>query len=210
MKKRKKKKLKLQGARQESADIRKNPDQLKTAGVSSKKITGPGRIRFFSKQSFLLCAVLALLAVVLYSASFNYDYTYDDTAVVAQNRYVQKGFDGIGDILHSQYFEGFDAHMNAMAYRPVSLISFAVEYEFFGQAAGPHHAVNIILYALTGILLFFTLHRLLRNYHYSLPFIIALLFVAHPIHAEVVANIKNRDELLGFFNFLVSILFLLK
>src|SRR6185436_19306690 len=30
------------------------------------------------------------------------------------------------------------------------------------------------------------------------PFAIALLWIAHPIHTEVVANIKSRDELLAF------------
>jgi tetratricopeptide (TPR) repeat protein len=46
------------------------------------------------------------------------------------------------------------------------------------------------------LLLFTILRRLLRNYHYLFPFFITLLFAAHPIHTEVVASLKNRDELL--------------
>lgn len=206
MGKKKKKKLRTQAV----PDAGKNINPEKRSVPPSKKISDKTQLRFFSKKFLSLSSILVLLVIILYSSSFNHGYTYDDAAVVSQNRYVQKGFAGIGDILRSQYFEGYDAHTNAMAYRPVSLISYAVEYELFGQDAQPHHAISIILYALTGILLFLTLHRLLKGYHYSLPFIIALLFVAHPIHTEVVTNIKSRDELLGFFNFLVSLIFLLK
>jgi tetratricopeptide (TPR) repeat protein len=37
---------------------------------------------------------------------------------------------------------------------------------------------------------------LLHNYHIFFPFLIALLFAAHPIHTEVIASLKNRDEIL--------------
>ncbi|MGA2824413.1 MAG: tetratricopeptide repeat protein, partial [Bacteroidales bacterium] len=47
-------------------------------------------------------------------------------------------------------------------------------------------------------LLFFILKRLLKNYNILFPFLITLLFMAHPVHTEVVASLKNRDELLSF------------
>ena len=36
----------------------------------------------------------------------------------------------------------------------------------------------------------------------------AVLFVAHPIHTEVVANIKSRDEISSMFFLLLSLLFI--
>ena len=198
----KKRKLKPQAAQSTS--------QEKKPAPSSKKIIDKAQLKFFSAKFLSLSAVLFFLVIILYSSSFKHGYTYDDSAVVSQNRFVQKGFAGIGDILRTQYFEGYDPHTNARAYRPVSLISYAIETELFGTDAKSHHVISVLIYVLTGILLFYFLLRLLKDYHYSLPFIIALLFVAHPIHTEVVANIKSRDELLGFFNFLISMIFLLK
>src|SRR5438132_954851 len=42
----------------------------------------------------------------------------------------------------------------------------------------------------------------------ALPLIVTLLYLSHPVHTEVVANIKSRDEILAFF-FAVVCLYLL-
>ncbi len=54
----------------------------------------------------------------------------------------------------------------------------------------------MLFYLVIILLLYKILRRLLRDYHYLFPFIITLLFAAHPIHTEVVASLKNRDELI--------------
>src|ERR1043165_1198955 len=161
----KKKKLKPQAVQSTGSEKRSIPPSVKQAGKT--------QLRFFSTKFLLFSGVLFFIVIILYAASFKYGYTYDDSAVVSQNRFVQKGMTGIGDILHTQYFEGYDPHTNAGAYRPVSLISYAIETELFGTGAKSHHVINVLIYALTGILLFYFLYRLLKNYHHSLPFIIA-------------------------------------
>src|SRR5690606_9226603 len=62
-----------------------------------------------------------------------------------------------------------------------------------------------LLYALTGVVLFFLLSRLFVQHHWILPASITFLFLIHPIHNEVVASLKNRDELLSFLFTLLSI-----
>ena len=156
----------------------------------------------------ILCSVVAIVAALIYSGSYGHDFAYDDLAVVKENRFVMKGSDGIGDILNTQYFEGYDPNTNARAYRPVSLVTYALEYEYFGQNPRVHHFVNILLYALTSIVLLLALLQMLNRYHWSLAFMTTLLFVVHPVHVDVVANIKSRDELIGFLNFSVALLFL--
>lgn len=49
------------------------------------------------------------------------------------------------------------------------------------------------------------LTKLLKNYHPLLPFISTLIFVAHPIHTEVTANIKSADEILSLLFCLLSL-----
>jgi len=34
-------------------------------------------------------------------------------------------------------------------------------------------------------------------FYFSIPFIATMLFAGHPIHTEVVANIKGRDEIMS-------------
>jgi len=86
----------------------------------------------------------------------------------------------------------------AYEYRPVTLTSFAIESQFFGDDPHVSHFINVLLYGFTAVLLFAVLYYIFREYRYNflLPLTATLLFIVHPIHTEVVASIKNRDELL--------------
>ena len=77
------------------------------------------------------------------------------------------------------------------------------------------HLVNVLLFALTILILFILLERLFKNYkpdkwYLSIAFVASLLFLAHPIHTEVVANIKGRDEILSLLGALLATLFAIK
>ncbi|MDP8267518.1 MAG: DUF1736 domain-containing protein [Candidatus Tenebribacter davisii] len=161
------------------------------------------------KFLFISYAIIAILPAILYFQTIHFDFAYDDDAVLRRNRIVKLGTKGISEILKTQYFKGYATGYNAMAYRPVPLIITAVQYEMSGLNPGPYHAANIFFYLLTGIFLFAALRKLLYKYPLYLPLIITILYLIHPIHVEVVANIKNRDEILGFLCFVISLLLLL-
>ncbi len=152
----------------------------------------------------------ALLALFLYAPSYFYDFVYDDDAVIRNNRFVQLGWEGLSDIWTTSYFEGYDAGMKARAYRPFPLTTLAISYAWAGLDPRFHHLVNIILYALTAVLLYRLLDRLLGRVHPWVPLLTCLFFVAHPVHTEVVANIKSRDTLLGFLGMVGAALYLLR
>ncbi|MGC9374794.1 MAG: tetratricopeptide repeat protein [Bacteroidales bacterium] len=74
------------------------------------------------------------------------------------------------------------------------------------------HFINVLLYALTGVLLLYILTLIFHRYKsekwfLSMPLVATLLFVIHPIHSEVVANIKGRDEILSLLGALLAVLF---
>lgn len=69
------------------------------------------------------------------------------------------------------------------------------------------HFDNILLYGLTCCVLFLFLSKVVFKEKKLLAFIITLLFLAHPLHTEVVANVKSRDEILSFF-FIILTLYL--
>jgi len=148
-----------------------------------------------SSLSMLLPAILVFtFGFLLYAGTLRYDYTLDDFAAINSNRIVQKGAGGIGELLHSAYWSGFSAGNNSL-YRPLSLVLFALEWEFFPGNPAAGHFINVFLYALTGALLFRLLNKLF-NRNILVSFTAAMLFVAHPVHTEVVANIKSSDEIL--------------
>jgi predicted negative regulator of RcsB-dependent stress response len=87
---------------------------------------------------------------------------------------------------------------NDWLYRPLSMVMFAVEWELSPGNPALGHWLNVLLYALTSVLLLKLLFSLFRNYNVLIPFSIALIWIIHPLHTEVVANIKSRDEILSF------------
>lgn len=187
----------------------------KTVAVPVEKKTQKKSIQhiqeaFPTKWKLGIAAALAVLAMLVYGPSWNYDFVYDDDAVVKENRYVQQGLGGLGKIWTTSYFQGYDENMNARAYRPFPLTTLAVEYEIWGLNPHANHIFNLLFYGLTAFFLFLFLSKLLRNHHPALPVIISLFFVLHPIHLEVVANIKSRDTMLGFLGLVIALWFWLK
>jgi len=163
-----------------------------------------------TRWKLIVAGIMAALAMAVYAPSYNYDFVYDDDAVVKDNRFVQQGLGGLPEIWTTSYFQGYDEDMVARAYRPIPLTTLALEYEIWGLNATVNHIFNLLFYGLTGFFLFLMLSKLMRDHHPALPIITCLLFLLHPIHLEVVANIKSRDTMLGFLNFVLAAWFLLK
>ena len=59
------------------------------------------------------------------------------------------------------------------------------------------HFVNVLLYLITIGILFYLLHFILIPQFKDVAFLALLIFAIHPIHTEVVANVKSRDEILS-------------
>ena len=164
--------------------------------------------------------IITILCFVLYGNTLNNKYAYDDLMVITGNQFTKQGIAGIGKILTTDFFTGYfgkDQNMvSGGRYRPLSLATFALEYQVFGENPFVSHLVNILIFALTCILILILLRRLsgslnrqnFDKHWYFFPFfIITLLFLAHPVHTEVVANIKSRDELLAFLFSLLTLFF---
>ncbi len=147
--------------------------------------------------------ILLLLPFILYANTLQHGFVLDDRAVIFQNKFVQQGIAGIGHILTTFYWQGY-WEQNSGLYRPLSLIMFAVEWQLSPDNPFIHHLVQVLLYSLSGFLLYKLLKKVFYTQSYLLPFFATLLFLAHPVHTEVVANIKSRDEILCFLFFVVT------
>lgn len=162
--------------------------------------------RQMNVQPFLY-GIIFIFSFLLYGNTIPNNYALDDDFVIQNNKMVHMGIKGIPEIFTSRYS---DVKGGTFGYRPITKSTLAIEYQFFGENPHVSHFINILLYALTGMFLFFLLKKLLKAYPYHLPFIITLLFLAHPIHTEVVASIKNREEILSFLGGLASLHFAIR
>ncbi len=198
-----------------------NAKQKSTAGKNERL---PYRTLLKKDPSIYYAIVAIILTCFLfYGNTLTLKYAYDDLMVITGNQFTKQGFHGIGNILTTDFFTGFFGKDNNMVsggrYRPLSLVTFAIEYQFFGENPLPGHLVNVLLFTAVCILLLIILRKLadsrgfqhdLGAWYFSAPFLISLLFAAHPVHTEVVANIKSRDEILAFLFCLLTFYFALK
>lgn len=171
----------------------------------------------------LQVVILVIIGFVFYTNTLYNEYALDDGIVIQKNEYVQQGFRGIPKIMSTDAYDSFYKQMNARQqlsggrYRPLSIVTFAVEQQFFGTKkiaqitenngtisdsertlAFVRHLINVVLYVFSVVLLLY----FLRNYIFTevpiIAFVASLIFLIHPIHTEVVANVKSRDEILSF------------
>lgn len=156
--------------------------------------------------------ILFSFAFVLYGNTLKNGYSLDDLYVTYNNPVVKQGIKAIPKIFTSLYININAEEGGSMnfGYRPVAKAMFAVEHEVFGDNPGPSHLINVILYGINILLLFIVLRRLLPAYSVWFPFIVSLFWAAHPLHTEVVASLKNREEILSFIFALLSVIFFLK
>lgn len=156
--------------------------------------------RRFTKPEIILMA----LASLLYINTLSHNYALDDKIVISNNQFTQKGFGGIIDHLTNESFVGFFGQKKELVagarYRPLSLVTFSIEYALFGENPGVSHFLNMLFYALTALILYRFMRALMQEEDalVSMAFLAAVLFIVHPLHTEVVANIKGRDDLLAF------------
>ncbi len=204
---------------------KKRKKTVKTNTKIHKKSTDT-HIKSSKKRTYeklITASVILIACFILYGNTIPFGYTFDDKIVVTRNESTKAGFGGIKDILtrdaFSNYFGKKQNLVSGGRYRPLAAVTFALEWEFFakkneaGEEEGnPHisHIINILLYAFCCYLIFLIMSKILKNYNarsqlISISFVSAIIFAAHPVHTEVVANIKGRDEIMALIGSLSTV-----
>lgn len=163
--------------------------------------------------------LLAIIGFVFYGNTLLNQYALDDNGVILGNTYVQNGISGIYDIMtndaYSSYLQKLHASQNFTGgrYRPLSIVVFAIEQSIFGDSAMLRHFINILFFIATICAIYYFLSNFLLKKvarGEDIAFLAAILFAIHPLHTEVVANIKSFDEILSLFFILLTFIFSLK
>jgi tetratricopeptide (TPR) repeat protein len=157
-----------------------------------------------AKEKRIIVFLLLLLTFIFYGSTLQNDYSIDDLQAYTQN---SKATNGLKDM--ASIFEGstFQYNTYSFGYRPLSLLSFAAENHFFGVNARVSHAINLLLYWLICSLSFYLLLYLFPTIKAGPLLASIILFLIMPVHAEIVNNVKCRDELLMMLMGLLAALF---
>jgi protein O-mannosyl-transferase len=145
--------------------------------------------------------VAGVVTLALYAVTLGGTYIYDDVALIANDKRIQS-VENWKQLWTTDYFNGGVDNL----YRPLTSQTFALQWWLHGDRPWAFHLVNLLLGAAVAAGVAELARRLagLRT-----AWVAGLLFAAHPLHVEAVAEIVGRgDELCAFFIILALILFL--
>jgi tetratricopeptide (TPR) repeat protein len=133
--------------------------------------------------------VLAVLAVYSQAGHFFF-ITFDDPLYVSENFRVRAG-------LSLENIKWVFSTVVDANWVPLTLLSHMAVCEWFGMQSGMHHWANVVLHALSSVLLFAWLRRATHALWPSA--FVAFVFALHPLHVESVAWISERKDVLSTF-----------
>jgi tetratricopeptide (TPR) repeat protein len=148
-------------------------------------------------RAALLAAALALATFVAFGPSLTAGFTnYDDPGYVTENTLIR-------DLSAAGLLRIFSTpHQDN--YHPLTLLSHAVEYRFFGLNPFVYHLVNLGLHAANAALLLAALHLLTGRTFLAAA--ASFLWALHPLRVESVTWIAERRDVLFTFFFLAALL----
>ncbi len=130
---------------------------------------------------------VAIFAV--YAQVYSHDFvSFDDPVYVTENAQVQAGLSSAGLAWALTTFHDSN-------WFPLTWLSHMLDVQLFGLDSGWHHLTNVLLHALSAVLLFVVLRRMTGARWPSA--VVALLFGLHPLHVESVAWIAERKDVLS-------------
>ena len=166
-----------------------------------RRATPPGRpVEPRTKPGRYWALAVGLSAVVCYLNAFGQEFVFDDIRLIRDNLRIRS----LANVPHLFATSYWDLEGSQGLYRPLVLVSYAVNYAMHGLATVGYTAVNIGLHAAVSVLLF----ALVRTLGGSLRAAggAGLAFAIHPVHTEAVTGLSGRPELLAAVFFLLAMI----
>jgi tetratricopeptide (TPR) repeat protein len=153
-----------------------------------------------SRKRYLVlavCGFLILAIAVVFGQTVQHEFVnYDDPQYVYDNPMVARGVTAAGIPW------AFQSH--ASNWHPLTWLSHMLDCQLYGlKHPGGHHLTNVLLHAITAILLFLVLRKMTGDLWPSA--FVAALFAIHPLHVESVAWVAERKDVLSGLFFVLTL-----
>lgn len=143
--------------------------------------------------------LVIILSFIIYSNTFFNPFIFDDQFFIVDNFEIRSLKN-----IPSYFSEPSVGNL----YRPVRSVFYSITFFFWRFNPFGYHLNAILLHTSISILVYLIASKIFSDKH--LPLVISLLFVAHPIHTERVANMTAGFDLLGilflfwaFYNYII-------
>jgi tetratricopeptide (TPR) repeat protein len=170
--------------------------------TSHKDLSG-----LLSRYETLFLLSLALIVILIYANTLGSPFVFDSRSNIESNPHIR-----ISEItLNSLADVAFNSNAQQ---RPLSILSFALNYYLHGYNVVGYHVVNILIHISTGFLLYFlvksTFSTPVPKSRYDngmwIAFFTAAVWMVHPLQTQSVSYIVQRMNSLAAMFYVLSIL----
>src|SRR6266404_8611088 len=167
----------------------------------------------YLNTTWMRSLVLAVIGIIVRVPALQGERLWDDHYLAHDNPFIKSPALILEAFRHYLFLDSISIH-----YRPVQNISYMADYFFWNTNEFGFHLTNVLLHVGSGVLLYFLLRQLLaslclRDMRLAvrdrvlkrLPwishaaFLVALLWVVHPVHSAAIDYISGRADSLAFF-----------
>lgn len=142
-----------------------------------------------------LAAALFLAGFLVFSSTLGYEFVWDDVHIVSYTREIVEG-SGPASLLTAPFIARPDDPSDTSGYyRPISFLSMWVNDPVGQPTPFLYHLFNVLVHGTNCVLVFLLLQKLLPSGRGAFPG--GMLFALHPVHAESVAFISGRTDLMA-------------
>ena len=144
----------------------------------------------------IVVSIIIFFALVIYYDAINHEFIIFDDQVYLEA--IISNDSGLWSLVKF----AFTSIVNSN-WHPVTMVSLIIDYKIFGDNPGGYHITSVFLHVLNSFFVYLIFRLLTKNCIRS--FLIATIFLLHPINVEVVAWIAERKGVIGAFFSLASI-----
>ena len=172
----------------------------KSPASRKKKIHGKthSHNKGLGKRNIFILSFILLITFLVFWNSIGNDFVtnWDDKGYLMDNGYIKVITPESIKAIFSSYYNG--------NYHPLTTITYALEYKFFGFDPKPYHINNLIIHLLNVIMVFVLMQLLIGRVEAAA--LAALFFGIHPMHVESISWISERKDLLYTFFYLGALI----
>jgi tetratricopeptide (TPR) repeat protein len=141
----------------------------------------------------------AIVALVVNLGALTPGFIHDDHRLIEQNELI-RDLSRVPDIASEGYWSVDDQSIPNL-YRPLTILSFALNHAVGGLQPFGYRAVNLLLHVLVTVMVVQLCRRACGGASpgaaSAAPQVAGLLFAVHPVHTEVLGYVVGRAELLA-------------
>jgi hypothetical protein len=171
-----------------------------------------------SHGTVLSIFLIAVMAILAYSNTFNVPFYFDDKPVIVDNPIV-KDLHYFVDLSDARKFDKFFEY-ETFKKRYIGYLTFALNYKLHGLDVTGYHIVNLLIHILNAVFVYFLVvltfntpilkRSSIRGHAWKISAVAALLFVSHPIQTQAVTYVWQRVTSLTVTFYLFSLLMYVK